>query len=92
MATYSASCPARSVCVFLCVLACALVRVHAYVYTNYNRRHPFYQEDIEVTCELTVERLAELDSAPPLAVLPMYSQVRLTRGDVCGCVCICVCV
>ena len=33
------------------------------------------QEDIEVTCELTVERLAELDDAPPLAVLPMYSQL-----------------
>lgn len=33
------------------------------------------QEDIEVTCEVLKERLADLDSAPPLAVLPIYSQL-----------------
>lgn len=33
------------------------------------------QEDIEVTCELLQERLEELDEAPPLAILPIYSQL-----------------
>ncbi|EDO35622.1 predicted protein [Nematostella vectensis] len=33
------------------------------------------QEDIEVTCELISERLAEVEEAPPLAVLPIYSQL-----------------
>lgn len=33
------------------------------------------QEDIEVTCSLITERLAELDEAEPLAVLPIYSQL-----------------
>uniref|UniRef100_A0A0B7ADJ4 RNA helicase n=1 Tax=Arion vulgaris TaxID=1028688 RepID=A0A0B7ADJ4_9EUPU len=33
------------------------------------------QEDIEVTCELISERLGELDDAPPLAILPIYSQL-----------------
>jgi len=33
------------------------------------------QEDIEVTCDLISERLAEVDEAPPLAVLPIYSQL-----------------
>lgn len=33
------------------------------------------QEDIEVTCALIKERLDELDEAPPLAVLPIYSQL-----------------
>ncbi|KAL3860346.1 hypothetical protein ACJMK2_010482 [Sinanodonta woodiana] len=33
------------------------------------------QEDIEVTCELLKERLGELDEAPPLAILPIYSQL-----------------
>lgn len=33
------------------------------------------QEDIEVTCELLVEKLAEIDNAPQLAVLPIYSQL-----------------
>ncbi|KAE8608600.1 hypothetical protein XENTR_v10011542 [Xenopus tropicalis] len=33
------------------------------------------QEDIEVTSDQIVERLEELDSAPPLAVLPIYSQL-----------------
>ncbi|XP_062584815.1 pre-mRNA-splicing factor ATP-dependent RNA helicase PRP16-like [Saccostrea cucullata] len=33
------------------------------------------QEDIEVTCELLAERLGELDEAPPLAILPIYSQL-----------------
>ncbi|XP_013188412.2 pre-mRNA-splicing factor ATP-dependent RNA helicase PRP16 isoform X5 [Amyelois transitella] len=33
------------------------------------------QEDIEVTCETLTERLADLDSAPPLTVLPIYSQL-----------------
>ncbi|KAL0872222.1 hypothetical protein ABMA27_004619 [Loxostege sticticalis] len=33
------------------------------------------QEDIEVTCEVLTERLGDLDSAPPLTVLPIYSQL-----------------
>ncbi|GFN95991.1 pre-mRNA-splicing factor ATP-dependent RNA helicase prp16-like [Plakobranchus ocellatus] len=33
------------------------------------------QEDIEVTCELIAERLGELDDAPVLAILPIYSQL-----------------
>uniref|UniRef100_A0A8C4Q2V9 Pre-mRNA-splicing factor ATP-dependent RNA helicase PRP16 n=1 Tax=Eptatretus burgeri TaxID=7764 RepID=A0A8C4Q2V9_EPTBU len=33
------------------------------------------QEDIEVTCDQLVERLAELENAPALAVLPIYSQL-----------------
>ncbi|KAB7499317.1 Pre-mRNA-splicing factor ATP-dependent RNA helicase PRP16, partial [Armadillidium nasatum] len=33
------------------------------------------QEDIEVTCELLVEKLGEIDDAPQLAVLPIYSQL-----------------
>lgn len=33
------------------------------------------QEDIEVTCDLISERLGELDEAPPLAILPIYSQL-----------------
>ncbi|XP_067905302.1 pre-mRNA-splicing factor ATP-dependent RNA helicase PRP16 isoform X2 [Heterodontus francisci] len=33
------------------------------------------QEDIEVTCDQIVERLEELENAPQLAVLPIYSQL-----------------
>jgi hypothetical protein len=33
------------------------------------------QEDIEVTCEVLAERLDQLDDAPPLAILPIYSQL-----------------
>lgn len=33
------------------------------------------QEDIEVTCEILAERLGEIDSAPPLSILPIYSQL-----------------
>jgi len=33
------------------------------------------QEDIEVTCETIKERLDEVDDAPGLAVLPIYSQL-----------------
>ncbi|CAI4230298.1 unnamed protein product [Auanema sp. JU1783] len=33
------------------------------------------QEDIEITCALIKQRLEELDEAPPLAVLPIYSQL-----------------
>ncbi|XP_012275192.1 pre-mRNA-splicing factor ATP-dependent RNA helicase PRP16 [Orussus abietinus] len=33
------------------------------------------QEDIEVTCEALKERLAEIESAPPLSILPIYSQL-----------------
>lgn len=33
------------------------------------------QEDIEVTCALIKQRLDDLDEAPPLAVLPIYSQL-----------------
>jgi pre-mRNA-splicing factor ATP-dependent RNA helicase DHX38/PRP16 len=33
------------------------------------------QEDIEVTCEAVADRLSEIDEAPPLAILPIYSQL-----------------
>ena len=33
------------------------------------------QEDIEVTCQVLQERLSQLDDAPPLLVLPIYSQM-----------------
>ena len=33
------------------------------------------QEDIEVTCDLIAERLTEIEEVPPLAVLPIYSQL-----------------
>ncbi|XP_052857740.1 pre-mRNA-splicing factor ATP-dependent RNA helicase PRP16-like [Drosophila gunungcola] len=33
------------------------------------------QEDIEVTCEVLEERLAEIDNAPELSILPIYSQL-----------------
>lgn len=33
------------------------------------------QEDIEVTCEILAERLAEIDNAPELSILPIYSQL-----------------
>ncbi|XP_017063671.1 pre-mRNA-splicing factor ATP-dependent RNA helicase PRP16 isoform X1 [Drosophila eugracilis] len=33
------------------------------------------QEDIEVTCEVLEERLAEIDNAPQLSILPIYSQL-----------------
>lgn len=33
------------------------------------------QEDIEVTCDVIAERLGELENAPQLAILPIYSQL-----------------
>ncbi|KAK6631011.1 Pre-mRNA-splicing factor ATP-dependent RNA helicase PRP16 [Polyplax serrata] len=33
------------------------------------------QEDIEVTCEVLAERIGEIDNAPQLSVLPIYSQL-----------------
>lgn len=33
------------------------------------------QEDIEVTCEVLQERLSEIDNAPQLLILPIYSQL-----------------
>jgi len=33
------------------------------------------QEDIEVTCEVLAERLEQLENAPALAILPIYSQL-----------------
>ncbi|KAL7679850.1 putative AAA+ ATPase domain, RNA helicase HrpA, P-loop containing nucleoside triphosphate hydrolase [Plasmopara halstedii] len=33
------------------------------------------QEDIEATCYILAERMGKLDGAPPLMVLPMYSQL-----------------
>ncbi|XP_018563364.1 pre-mRNA-splicing factor ATP-dependent RNA helicase PRP16 [Anoplophora glabripennis] len=33
------------------------------------------QEDIEVTCEVLAERLTEIDNAPELSILPIYSQL-----------------
>ncbi|KAF5273704.1 hypothetical protein FQA39_LY07394 [Lamprigera yunnana] len=33
------------------------------------------QEDIEVTCEVLTERLSEIENAPELSILPIYSQL-----------------
>ncbi|KAF9583362.1 DEAH-box RNA helicase prp16 [Lunasporangiospora selenospora] len=33
------------------------------------------QEDIEISCQVITERLAQVDNAPPLSVLPIYSQM-----------------
>ncbi|KFB45946.1 AGAP008528-PA-like protein [Anopheles sinensis] len=33
------------------------------------------QEDIEVACEVLAERLGEIDNAPALSILPIYSQL-----------------
>ncbi|KAK4876670.1 hypothetical protein RN001_009176 [Aquatica leii] len=33
------------------------------------------QEDIEVTCEVLTERLTEIENAPELSILPIYSQL-----------------
>jgi len=33
------------------------------------------QEEIEVTCDVIAERLGDLEDSPPLAVLPIYSQL-----------------
>lgn len=33
------------------------------------------QEDIEATCELVADRLAQLNDPPPLCILPIYSQM-----------------
>lgn len=33
------------------------------------------QEDIEITCEVIADRLSQLDDAPQLAILPIYSQL-----------------
>ena len=33
------------------------------------------QEDIEASCILIAERLKKLDNAPPMLVLPIYSQL-----------------
>jgi len=33
------------------------------------------QEDIEVTCEVLQERLEQLENAPALSILPIYSQL-----------------
>ncbi|KAK9727570.1 Pre-mRNA-splicing factor ATP-dependent RNA helicase PRP16 [Basidiobolus ranarum] len=33
------------------------------------------QEDIEITCQVLAERLEQLDDPPPLAILPIYSQM-----------------
>ncbi|XP_050295240.1 pre-mRNA-splicing factor ATP-dependent RNA helicase PRP16 isoform X2 [Anthonomus grandis grandis] len=33
------------------------------------------QEDIEVSCEILAERLAEIENAPELSILPIYSQL-----------------
>lgn len=33
------------------------------------------QEDIEVTCEVLAERIGELENAPALSILPIYSQL-----------------
>ena len=33
------------------------------------------QEDVEVTCQVVQERLEQVDNAPPLMILPIYSQL-----------------
>jgi len=33
------------------------------------------QEDIEITAQVTAERLEQLDDPPPLSILPIYSQL-----------------
>jgi len=33
------------------------------------------QEDIEVSCEVLAKRLNEIDNAPELLILPIYSQL-----------------
>lgn len=33
------------------------------------------QEDIEVTCDVLAERISEIDNAPQLSILPIYSQL-----------------
>lgn len=33
------------------------------------------QEDIEVTCEVLAERISEIENAPQLSILPIYSQL-----------------
>jgi pre-mRNA-splicing factor ATP-dependent RNA helicase DHX38/PRP16 len=33
------------------------------------------QEDIEATCDLLRDRLSEMESPPPLSILPIYSQL-----------------
>ncbi|KAF9420204.1 DEAH-box RNA helicase prp16, partial [Entomortierella beljakovae] len=33
------------------------------------------QEDIEITCQVISERLAQIENSPPLSVLPIYSQM-----------------
>jgi pre-mRNA-splicing factor ATP-dependent RNA helicase DHX38/PRP16 len=33
------------------------------------------QEDVETTCEVVTDRLAALEAPPPLALLPIYSQL-----------------
>ncbi|PKI84174.1 RNA helicase [Malassezia vespertilionis] len=33
------------------------------------------QEDIQVTCEVAMDRLKQIDDAPPLLMLPIYSQM-----------------
>lgn len=33
------------------------------------------QEDIEVACEVLAERISEIDNAPQLSILPIYSQL-----------------
>lgn len=33
------------------------------------------QEDIEATCAVVAERLEQVHEAPPLAILPIYSQL-----------------
>ena len=34
------------------------------------------QEDIEATCRLIDEKLEELENAPKMLILPIYSQLR----------------
>ncbi len=34
------------------------------------------QEDIECTCKLIEEKIEELENAPKLMILPIYSQLR----------------
>lgn len=56
---------------YYCFLNHYIFEIDFYKFLN----ESVFQEDIEVTCALIKQKLDELDEAPPLAVLPIYSQL-----------------
>jgi hypothetical protein len=52
--------------------AYAICYIHGFYNINNTEQG---QEDIEATCEVLAERMETLDGAPPLLLLPMYSQL-----------------